>query len=54
MDDRERGLRRFVFRIKPGTSVASKTKIPRKLFLGVRFKETSSAICPLPGPEDHK
>ena len=54
MDDRERGSRRFVLRIKPGTGAASKMKMPRKLFLGVRFKETSSAICPLPRPEDRK
>ncbi len=54
MDDRERGLRRFVLRIKPGVAAASTRKAPRKIFLGVRFKETSSFICPLPKSEDRK
>lgn len=54
MDDRERGLRRFVLRIKPGATAAPNRKMPRKLFLGVRFKETSSFICPLQKSEDRK
>ena len=54
MANSETGLRRFALRIKPGTDAAMKTKIPRKLFLGVRFKATSSAIYPLPRPEDRK
>ena len=54
MDDRERCLRRFVLRIKPGATAAPNRKMPRKIFLGVHFKETSSFICPLQKSEDHK
>jgi len=53
MSDRDRGLRRLVLRFKAGSETAKK-KIPRRLFLGVRFKETSAFLCPIIKPEDRK
>ncbi len=53
MNDRDRGSRRLALRIKPG-SEASRKRAPRKLFLGVRFKETSAFLCPTLRTEDQK
>jgi hypothetical protein len=53
MSVRDRGRKRFVLRIKPGCE-ASRKKVPRRLFLGVRFKETSTILCSTHKPEDRK
>lgn len=47
------GLRLLVLRVKPGAKPSAK-KIPRKLFLGFRFKGRPAATCPLPKTEDQK
>jgi hypothetical protein len=48
-----RGQKRFVLRIKSGRE-AERKGISRKLFLGVRFKETSTLFCSTHKPEDRK
>jgi len=53
MDSHNGGMKRLVLRIKPGSQLPRK-KIPRKLFLGVRFKDSPAVLCPLPKMEEKK
>ncbi len=53
MSSPDGAFRRMVLRIKPGADTPPK-QLPRKLFLGVRFRGSSAVLRPLTRTEDQK